>query len=85
MVLTIQLHDPLTNSKSVTLYTLQGHSPSTWGLKWESDFQIVKCFIPHTAVLDNTINGKFRSSNKGDICFTVPLDILQTENYSPHS
>ena len=36
--------------------------------------------IPHSAIQNNTSNGKSRNINIGDIHLTDPLDIIEIEN-----
>ena len=67
------------NSKLVTLYTLKSILV-TWGLKWESGFDIIKCLTPYSTVLKITINGKSRNANVADLHLTNTLDILETDN-----
>ena len=62
------------------LVYMKRHYPSSWGLKWEHRFWIIKVFTPYNSVLKTILNYKSRKVNIPKICQANPLDILDADN-----
>ena len=73
------LQDPLTNWKLVMLYTIKDilYPPV---IQMEIQFSNFKFSTLHSAVLDNTQNGKFRKVNSRDLYLANPVVIPELEN-----
>ena len=74
------LQDHLMKFKVGDLVYVKRHSPFIWDSKWEDGFCILTFLTPHSAVLKNTLNGKSRNVNLGEICLDNSWGILETKN-----
>ena len=46
-------------------------------------FHLIKFSTPHNAILQNTLNGKTRIVNIGDMQLSGPMNVIAAEGYSP--